>query len=85
MGLGELEASMNKQRQKYDEEFKKNAVKLSHASPKSVAEIAEDLGTHPNLLCRWCQRFTSNGDKLGYLSPRDYLKALEREELLAGT
>jgi len=27
----------------YDEEFKKNAVKLSHASPKTVGQVAEDL------------------------------------------
>ena len=29
---------------KYDEEFKKNAVKLSYASPKTVGQVAEDLG-----------------------------------------
>ena len=34
---------MQKHRNKYDEEFKKNAVKLSYASPKSVKEIADDL------------------------------------------
>ena len=28
---------------KYDEEFKKNAVKLSYASPKTLKQIAEDL------------------------------------------
>jgi transposase len=39
-------------RKKYDEDFKKNAVKLSYASPKTVAEIAEDLGIHVNLLYR---------------------------------
>ena len=32
-------------RQQYDEEFKKNAVKLSHASPKSVKDTADDLGS----------------------------------------
>ena len=31
-------------RRKYDEEFKKNAVKLSHASPKRVGEVAKALG-----------------------------------------
>jgi hypothetical protein len=34
---------MSKPKQRYDEDFKKNAVKLSYASPKTVAEIAEDL------------------------------------------
>lgn len=37
---------MGEIRKKYDEDFKKNAVKLSYASPKSVREIAEDLGIH---------------------------------------
>ena len=36
-------------RKQYDEDFKKNAVKLSYASPKTVREIAEDLGVHENL------------------------------------
>ena len=35
---------MGEARTKYDVDFKKNEVKLSHASPKSVKEIAEDLG-----------------------------------------
>jgi transposase len=53
-------------RKKYDEDFKKNAVKLSYASPKTVAEIAEDLGIHANLLYRWRQRYTADGDKTKY-------------------
>ena len=32
-------------RRKYDEDFKKNAVKLSYASSKSVADVARDLGS----------------------------------------
>ena len=34
---------MGQIRKKYDEDFRKNAVKLSCASPKAVREIAEDL------------------------------------------
>ena len=49
-----------------DEDFKKNAVKLSYASPKTVVEISEDLGIHPNLLYRWRQRYTADGDKTKY-------------------
>ncbi|HCW93990.1 MAG TPA: hypothetical protein DHM44_09960, partial [Flexistipes sinusarabici] len=36
--------AMSKTRQRYDEEFKKNAVKLSYASSKTVKEVAGDLG-----------------------------------------
>ena len=34
----------------YDEEFKKNAVKLSYASPKTVKQVADDLGIKENRL-----------------------------------
>ena len=44
---------MSESRSKYDEEFKKNAVKLSYASPKSVKQVADDLGIKENLLYRW--------------------------------
>lgn len=50
---------MGKFRKKYDEEFKKNAVKLSYASPKPVKEIAEDLGIHENLLYNWRRKYTA--------------------------
>lgn len=38
-------------RAKYDEEFKKNAVKLSYASPKSVKQVASDLGIAERVCC----------------------------------
>jgi transposase len=38
------EISKGEFRRKYDDEFKKNAVKLSYASPRTVKELAEDLG-----------------------------------------
>jgi len=41
---------MSGKRNKYDEEFKKNAVKLSHASPKPIRQVAQDLGISENQL-----------------------------------
>lgn len=41
---------MGEIRKKYDKDFKKNAVKLSYASPKTAKEIEDDLGVHENLL-----------------------------------
>lgn len=70
---------MGKSREKYEEEFKKNAVKLSYASPKTVAEIAEDLGVHPNLLYRWRQKYTASGDKTRYATLEEELRAAQRE------
>ena len=54
---------MLKHRTKYDEEFKKNAVKLSYASPKPMRTIAEDLGIAENLLYSWRKKYTAAGDK----------------------
>ncbi len=54
---------MGEYRKKYDDDFKKNAVKLSYASPKSVKEIADDLGIHENLLYNWRRKYTADDDK----------------------
>ena len=37
-------SSAYENRRKYDAEFKQTAVKLSCASPKTIKEVAEDLG-----------------------------------------
>lgn len=57
----------------------KNAVKLSCASPKSVREIAEDLGIHENLLYNWRRKYTADGDKTKYATLEEENRALRRE------
>ncbi len=57
---------MGEYRRKYDNDFKKNAVKLSYASPRTVKEPAEDLGIHENLLYNWRWKYTADGDKTKY-------------------
>jgi len=54
---------MSETRQRYDDEFKKNAVKLSYASSKTVKEIAGDLGISVSLLYRWRKKYTPEGEK----------------------
>jgi len=66
-------------RRQYDEEFKKNAVKLSHASPKSVKQVADDLGVSENLLYTWRRKFTADGDKTRYATLEEENKALRLE------
>jgi len=63
-------------RAKYDEEFKKNAVKLSYASPKGVKQIAEDLGITANRLYMWRKKYTADGDKTRYATLEEENKAL---------
>jgi len=66
-------------RTKYDEEFKKNAVKLSYASSKTVKDIADDLGVNEALLYRWRKRYTPDGDKTKYATLEEEHKALKLE------
>jgi transposase len=70
---------MSEIRKKYDEEFKKNAVKLSYASPKSVRQVADDLGVSENLLYAWRKKWTQDGDKTRYSTLEDETKALRLE------
>lgn len=67
---------MSDVRRKYDEDFKKNAVKLSFASSKSVAQVARDLGVCDAMLYRWRQKYTPEGDKTRYATLEDENKAL---------
>ena len=66
-------------RSKYDEEFKKNAVKLSYASPKSVKQVAADLGISENRLYAWRKKYTADGDKTRYSTLEEEMKALKLE------
>jgi len=70
---------MGESRTKYDVDFKKNAVKLSCASPKTVKEIADDLGIHENLLYNWRRKYTADGDKTKYATLDDENKDLRRQ------
>jgi transposase len=65
----------------YDEEFKKNAVKLSYASPKTVKQVAEDLGIKENRLYMWRKKYTLQGDKTRYATVEEENKALRRENV----
>jgi transposase len=70
---------MSKTRKKYDEEFKKNAVKLSYASPRSVRQVAQDLGISENLMYTWRRKYTSEGEKTRYATLEEENKALRLE------
>jgi len=67
---------MTKIKRQYDEEFKKNAVKLSYASPKSVREVSQDLGINENRLYMWRKKYTANGEKSRYTTLEEENKAL---------
>lgn len=70
---------MSEIRAQYDEEFKKNAVRLSYASPKSVRKVAEDLGVAESVLYRWRKKYTSDGDKTRQANLEEEIKTLKLE------
>lgn len=70
---------MGKMRKQYDEDFKKNAVKPSYASPRSVKEIAADLGIHENMLYNWRRRYTADGDKTKDATLEEENRDLQRQ------
>ena len=70
---------MSNNRQKFDEEFKKNAVRLSYASSKTVQEVADDLGIVVSMLYRWRKRYSPQGDKTRYATMKEENRALRLE------
>jgi len=70
---------MSETRRRYDDEFKKNAVKLSYASPKTVKQLADDLDISDAILYRWRNKYTADGDKTRYATLEEELKDLRRE------
>ena len=67
---------MSDVRRKYDAEFKKNAVKLSYASSKTVAEVARELGISDGMLYRWRLKYTPDGEKTRFATLEEKNKAL---------
>ena len=67
---------MSVTRRQFDEGFKKNAVRLSYASSKTVAEVARDLGIGDGMLYRWRQKYTPDGDKTRYATMEEENKQL---------
>ena len=70
---------MSNIRQKIDEEFKKNSVRLSYASSKTVQEVADDLGIAVSQLYRWKKRYTPQGDKTQNATMEEENRALRLE------
>jgi transposase len=70
---------MSKIRQNYDEEFKKNAVKLSYATPKTIKDFAADLGIHVSLIYNWRKIYTEEGDKTKMAEQQESLRKLQLE------
>lgn len=62
-------------RRKQDAEFKKNTVKLSDASSKTVAEAAREPGISDGMLYRRRLKCTPDGDKTRFATLEEENKA----------
>jgi len=70
---------MSKTRHRYDYEFKKNAVKPSYGSNKTVKEIAGDLEISVSLLYHWRKKYTPEGGKTQFATMEEENRALKLE------
>lgn len=67
---------MKNNRKRYDEDFKKRAVRLSYSSERTVTEIAESLGINASLLHRWRRKYTPDGAKTQMAEQGDEMSKL---------
>ena len=50
-------------RRKHSEEFKREAVRLTHEPGRTLNEIGDQLGIHPSTLRRWRERLRRDGEE----------------------
>lgn len=70
--------SSTRTRKKYDVEFKKRAVRLSHSSERTLQEVADSLGIHVQLLYCWRQQYTPEGEKTKLAEAQDEASVLRQ-------
>ena len=70
-------------RRKFSDEYKREAVRLATQLGVTKSQMASDLGINANLLGRWCQDYSANGEAAfpGQGKPRDQEMAQLKREL----
>jgi len=77
---------LKRKNRRYSREFKIEAVRLSEEDERPVAEVARQLGIHPNNLYKWRTQFGEAGENAfpgkGNLSSSDEeLRRLRRDNM----
>jgi transposase len=69
------------ERRKFSDEFKREAVGLTHQPGASLSQVARDIGVGGGMLSRWRRELASGKAKAfsGSGVPRDQEAALKRE------
>jgi transposase len=77
---------LKRKNRRYSREFKLEAVRLSEEANRPVADVARELGIHPNNLYKWRAQFAEQGTEafpgkgnMGGLD--DELRRLRRENM----
>lgn len=63
-------------RQRYNEEFKREAVKYIQGSPKTIPDIAEELNIPAGTLSKWMAKYRTFSDEP--VTSREDLKAAQQ-------
>ena len=69
---------MSVNRKKYDEEFKKRAVRMSYSSERPVTAVASSQGVTSNMIYRWRKKYTPDGEKTQLDQQQDELSELSK-------
>ncbi len=70
---------MGKARRKYDEQYKREAVRFLEETGRPLREVAEELKVSPQALSRWRQQYgTGTGEQLSPSEAAE-LRRLRRE------
>ena len=54
---------MKRKNRRYSREFKIEAVRLTESDDQPVADVARELGIHPNNLYKWRAQFAAEGEE----------------------
>ena len=52
----------NNTKRRFDDEFKRRAVRISYSSERSIKDVADSLGINVSMLHRWRKRYTPEGE-----------------------
>lgn len=76
-------------RRTHSPEFKREAVRLARDLKVPKAQVAKDLGIHPNLLKRWTQQYEQDAAHAfpgrGHMKPADAEMVRLKRELMRVT
>lgn len=75
---------MDKERRKFSREYKIEAVRMVTECGQTIAETARELGINANMLGRWKQQFSDDGERAfpgkGRMNPlEEEVRRLQRE------